>query len=290
MRPGSLSLTAAAAPGRLAGQVAERRLRRGASRIRGRVGSGGSRWKCWRRRRGRGDRTIRSSSDPAPDAPGAARVSAAGAGVKLVARRGRCRGPLSRCCSSGSSVIRSRSRFSRRSVRRTGPCATSRSSRRRPDEWSALWASLWISLATVALAAAIGVPLAFLFERAEFPGRRSLGALVALPVAPAAARRRRRLSFSLRGERLRFARRAGDAAARVAALAALGPRGDPPRARVFDVRLFLSLHAGGPRPARLRLPRGGQEPRRAGGARTAFARDAAASRARPFAAPRSSRS
>ncbi len=54
---------------------------------------------------------------------------------------------------------------------------------RRPAEWQALWASLWISLATVALAAAIGVPLAFLFERAEFPGRRLLGALVALPVA-----------------------------------------------------------------------------------------------------------
>jgi iron(III) transport system permease protein len=53
---------------------------------------------------------------------------------------------------------------------------------RRPDEWHALWASLWISLATVTLAAAIGVPLAFLFERAEFPGRRTLGALVALPV------------------------------------------------------------------------------------------------------------
>ena len=54
---------------------------------------------------------------------------------------------------------------------------------RRPDEWQALWASLWISLATVVLSAAIGVPLAFLFERAEFPGRRTLGVLVALPVA-----------------------------------------------------------------------------------------------------------
>jgi iron(III) transport system permease protein len=52
----------------------------------------------------------------------------------------------------------------------------------RPEEWAALWASLWISLATVGLAAAIGVPLAFLFERNEFPGRRFLGALVALPV------------------------------------------------------------------------------------------------------------
>jgi len=53
---------------------------------------------------------------------------------------------------------------------------------RRPDEWQALGASLWISLATVVLSAAIGIPLAFLFERAEFPGRRTLGTLVALPV------------------------------------------------------------------------------------------------------------
>jgi iron(III) transport system permease protein len=53
----------------------------------------------------------------------------------------------------------------------------------RPDEWLALWRSLWISAASVALAAAVGVPLAFLFERSEFPGRRLLGALVALPVA-----------------------------------------------------------------------------------------------------------
>lgn len=53
----------------------------------------------------------------------------------------------------------------------------------RPDEWIALWRSLWISLASVALSALVGVPLAFLFERTDFPGRRLLGALVALPVA-----------------------------------------------------------------------------------------------------------
>ena len=54
---------------------------------------------------------------------------------------------------------------------------------RRPAEWQALWASLWISIASVLLSAAIGIPLAFVFERAEFPGRRLLGTLVALPVA-----------------------------------------------------------------------------------------------------------
>jgi iron(III) transport system permease protein len=52
----------------------------------------------------------------------------------------------------------------------------------RPNEWKALWGSLWISGATVVLAALIGVPLAFFFSRYDFPGRRLLGALVALPV------------------------------------------------------------------------------------------------------------
>jgi iron(III) transport system permease protein len=50
-----------------------------------------------------------------------------------------------------------------------------------PGEWQALWASLWLSLASVVLSAAIGVPLAFLFERVDFPGRVFLGILVALP-------------------------------------------------------------------------------------------------------------
>ena len=53
----------------------------------------------------------------------------------------------------------------------------------RGDEWRALWQSLWISTASTVLAAAVGVPLAFLFERTEFPGRRILGSLIALPVA-----------------------------------------------------------------------------------------------------------
>jgi iron(III) transport system permease protein len=53
----------------------------------------------------------------------------------------------------------------------------------RGAEWTALSRSLVVSLASVALAAAVGVPLAFLFARAEFPGRRALAELVALPVA-----------------------------------------------------------------------------------------------------------
>ena len=51
----------------------------------------------------------------------------------------------------------------------------------RPGEWRALWASVWISVASVGLAAAIGVPLAFLFEWLEFPGRKTLGSFIALP-------------------------------------------------------------------------------------------------------------
>ena len=50
-----------------------------------------------------------------------------------------------------------------------------------PEEWQALWNTLWISFASVALAGGIGIPVAFIFERLEFPGRRALGALVALP-------------------------------------------------------------------------------------------------------------
>jgi iron(III) transport system permease protein len=51
----------------------------------------------------------------------------------------------------------------------------------RSGEWRALWASIWISLASVALAAGVGVPLAFLFEWLEFPGRKVLGSVIALP-------------------------------------------------------------------------------------------------------------
>jgi len=52
---------------------------------------------------------------------------------------------------------------------------------RQGSEWQALWNSLWISAASVVLSALIGVPLAFVFERYDFPGRKVLGALVALP-------------------------------------------------------------------------------------------------------------
>jgi iron(III) transport system permease protein len=51
------------------------------------------------------------------------------------------------------------------------------------EEWLALWRTLWISAVSTVLAALVGVPLGFVFERTEFPGRRLLGALIALPVA-----------------------------------------------------------------------------------------------------------
>ena len=51
----------------------------------------------------------------------------------------------------------------------------------RPTEMRSLWNSLWISLATVALAALLGVPLAFLLGRYDLPGGQVLGGLVALP-------------------------------------------------------------------------------------------------------------
>jgi iron(III) transport system permease protein len=51
----------------------------------------------------------------------------------------------------------------------------------RPTEWQALRGSLVISLASVGLAALVGVPLAVLFSRYDFPGRRTLAGIVALP-------------------------------------------------------------------------------------------------------------
>jgi iron(III) transport system permease protein len=49
-------------------------------------------------------------------------------------------------------------------------------------ELEALWGSLWISTGSVILSALLGVPLAFLFTRFDFPGRTVFGALAALPV------------------------------------------------------------------------------------------------------------
>ncbi len=46
----------------------------------------------------------------------------------------------------------------------------------------ALGGSLFVSLATVLLAALIGIPLAFLFERFELPGKRLLSVLATLPI------------------------------------------------------------------------------------------------------------
>lgn len=53
----------------------------------------------------------------------------------------------------------------------------------RADEWRALGRTLWVAVLSVIFSAVVGVPLAFVFERGRFFGRRLLGALVALPVA-----------------------------------------------------------------------------------------------------------
>src|ERR1051325_1902980 len=46
----------------------------------------------------------------------------------------------------------------------------------------AAWSSVGLSLLTVAASAAVGVSLAFLFERYEFPARRAFAALAAMPL------------------------------------------------------------------------------------------------------------
>ena len=51
-----------------------------------------------------------------------------------------------------------------------------------PSEREALWNSVWISGWSVVLSGLIGVPLAFLFHRFDFPGRRIFAALASLPV------------------------------------------------------------------------------------------------------------
>lgn len=54
---------------------------------------------------------------------------------------------------------------------------------RSPADREALWTSLWISVISVIAACAIGIPLAFLLVRREFPGRRLLRAVAILPAA-----------------------------------------------------------------------------------------------------------
>lgn len=51
----------------------------------------------------------------------------------------------------------------------------------RRSEWVALGQSLWLGLATVVVAAAVGIPLAVLVARVKLPGGRWLSALLALP-------------------------------------------------------------------------------------------------------------
>ena len=180
VRPEALEFTARPRPDALPGEVAERRYA-------GRVAYFRVADRSRRRDRGpraaaRGPRRRSGVRGPGAWRPGAPRVSAIGDGVRL--SRGR---PLVAAALAillfwlvGYPLVLTllealgAPRFT---------LAHFADFARRPAEWQALWASLWISLVTVILSAAIGVPLAFLFERAEFPGRRALGVLVALPVA-----------------------------------------------------------------------------------------------------------
>ena len=113
------------------------------------------------------------------------------------------------------------------------------------NEWRALWDSLWISVASVVLSALIGVPLAFLFARYEFPGRRLLGAVVALPAVlpPLVGVLAFLFLYGESGFVAHLVKRV--AGARRGAVAAGRRRGHPAGARVLDVRLLLSLRPRG---------------------------------------------
>jgi iron(III) transport system permease protein len=52
---------------------------------------------------------------------------------------------------------------------------------REPNEWRAAWNSLWLALASVVLAGGLGTALALLTRLTDFPGRRWVSALLALP-------------------------------------------------------------------------------------------------------------
>ena len=172
----------AAEPGRRAGDGHARRfvgpsaLFTVAHRWRGRR----SRW--WRRRRAVAGRRAASALMPSRRAGGGIHLFPADAAMT---GRGACAARRRRCCSccwSGWWSTRWCSCCSRACA---GPAGWTLEYVRlflaRPTEWQALWGSLWISLASVVLAAAIGIPLAFLFARYDLPGRRLLGGLVALP-------------------------------------------------------------------------------------------------------------
>lgn len=49
------------------------------------------------------------------------------------------------------------------------------------NEWRAAWNSLWLAVASVVLGTLIGVPLALVTRLTDFPGRRVVAALLALP-------------------------------------------------------------------------------------------------------------
>ena len=169
----------------------------------------------------------------------------------------------SACCSPGWSATRCWSPRSRRSAGSPTPrsppsatcCAAPTSGRRCGARCGSRSPASWP-------AAALGVPLGFLFGRGDFPGRRTLAALLTLPVALPPLVGVIAFLF-LWGESGFAARaRAGRARPRRAAVAARRLAGDPARARLLVLRLLLPLHARGPGAARPQPARGGGGARR----------------------------
>ena len=159
--PGALPVTITSPPLRGAGGASSRPATDGGARARGR----------WRRPSAvaRSARRVGAHAEPA----GRRRASISiPAGAMIRARGGVLTGGLllvlllvAGGLSAGAGAARGRAR-----ARRAGPSGTCGAFLARPTEWRALWGSLWISLASVVLAAAIGIPLAFLFSRYELPG------------------------------------------------------------------------------------------------------------------------
>ena len=113
-----------------------------------------------------------------------------------------------------------------------------------PSQMEALGNSLFISLGSVLLSALIGVPLAFVFHRFDFPGRRIFAALASLPVLLPPLVGVDRLPFSLWRERHPDPQPPDAAGPVRASLFPERHSGHPVGARLHHVRLLLPVRLG----------------------------------------------